>query len=100
MPVSRIQSKLHASIFYVGSAVFLGSGVVALADHPLNSGPPIMSCLCNQGLGNACTQNNGGCTGHPHLNCNACDCDISPKIGPYCTPGPPSVLKVCETIGL
>jgi len=73
MPVSRIQSRFRASLFYVGAAVFFGSGVVVLADHPLGDGPPA-PCNCNQGVGNACAAGGGGCTGHPTAPCALCSC--------------------------
>lgn len=46
MPLSPMQPKLRASLLYLGSALFLTTGVVTIADQPLPQGGRY-HCSCN-----------------------------------------------------
>jgi hypothetical protein len=50
MSDSKSQPKLRASVFYLGSALFLATALVGVADQPipLNSQNTHPACGCNQ----------------------------------------------------
>ena len=80
MPVSSTQAKLRASLFYLGSALFLGTGVVAVADQPVRYSRLTFcaGCTVNNVLapcqlsGVICTAAQGTTT------CNNCTCFPTP----------------------
>lgn len=58
MPRSPIQPKLRASLLYLGSALFLTTGVVTVADQPIPLGgitPTNCGCVVRDGPGSWCT---------------------------------------------
>jgi len=84
MPVSSAQVRLRASLFYLGSALFLGTGVVSIADQPLV--PP--RCANCTGPGVGCTFRGvpctaGGAGAAPWPTCHQCVCTSSGGV-PFC----------------
>jgi hypothetical protein len=53
---SAVRSTLRASVFYVGSAVFMATGAVTIADQPYG---PQVRLLC----GGKCSANRNNCAG-------------------------------------
>ncbi len=48
---SGVQSTLRASLFYVGSALFMATGAVTIADQPFPPGPYFYCAGCIGGDG-------------------------------------------------
>jgi hypothetical protein len=46
MPVSTVQPRLRASVFYLGSALLLAAGTVTIADQPIRPDKPWSPCGC------------------------------------------------------
>jgi hypothetical protein len=86
MPRSPIQPRLRASLLYLGSALFLTTGMVAIADQPIPPPGNKTYCSCNadnQQAGDACR----GRTCTEWVSCHAVDCitiDKSPYLGCSC----------------
>ncbi len=72
------QPKLRASILYLGSALFLATGAVTIADQVIpNNSRKINSCNCTQNANNlppggSCSPG-GQCLGR---NCSAWKCTV------------------------
>ena len=81
MPTFRDQVKSRVSLFYLGSALFFGTGVVAIADQPLNNhkGPgQCTGCTPNR-WAVPCDSRSVVCTGgHGPTTCLQCLCDPTP----------------------
>ena len=78
----------RTAVCYIGSAMFLATGMVAIADQPLNIGRTQNHCYnCTSG-GDAtphavCSSynRNNSCTGS--LNCSQCNCEATIPYGDY-----------------
>jgi hypothetical protein len=80
MPVSSAQGKLRVSLFYLGSALFLGTGVVSIADQPLVNQRLTFcaGCTANNFL-IPCQLSGIVCTGAVGpTTCNNCTCFPTP----------------------
>ncbi len=73
MPGSQL--RMRASVFYLGSALFLGTGMVSMADQPFGNGPPEECHGCTKELDfGGCYFNGVVCTGSNHFTCAECAC--------------------------
>jgi hypothetical protein len=82
------QVRLHASVFYLGSALFLATGVVSIADQPLGSpphnGPPNACSGCDGPDDNGvyCSFQGDVCTDSNNKTCDHCKCYVTPEDPP------------------
>ena len=88
MKGSAVQSTLRASLFYAGSALFMATGAVTIADQPFAKGPIHNAFICG-----ACQPGGGGvtpqiCAGYTcwtpaRTNCSQLSCSGIPAACPF-----------------
>ncbi len=76
--------RLRASVFYLGSALFLGTGVVSIADqpfgHPPGNGPHVYAGCDGPGDEDlTCFSNDVVCTDSNNRTCLHCYCYVTPN---------------------
>ena len=85
MAVSSRTITACASTFYLGSALFLGVGIVELADQPLRAGELLSGgCATPQSCDPANVMGvcNGGGTCGISSPCSACQCQKNTRLDP------------------
>jgi len=90
MQASNRQSAPRASVFYIGSALFLGAGMISLAGIAANADQPLTRICHNDCTGNS--NNHKRCSGNT-------GCIVSPLcFSCYCTYSPTSQTFTCTEV--